>query len=219
LESWERALPADWEVKPLRRVLLGGLASGVFKKRDEFGDGALLVNVGDLYRPDFRLSAESLERVAVTEEEYMRFKVESGDIFFVRSSLKEEGVAVSAIAVDVPEPMVFECHVVRARPNPHQVLPRFLSLWLNSSICRQWLRSRANTTTMTTIDQGGLLSVRVPVPPLHEQQAIVDQIEAIFLSTAELTDIARRMQDRLREYRSSLVSAVVAGQINVENYN
>lgn len=218
IDGWRSSLPAGWQVKSLRRLLDGGLANGVFKKRDEFGNGMPLVNVGDLYQPDFQINPTGLERVSITLEEYQRFSVAPGDLFFVRSSLKEEGVAVSAVATEVPEPMVFECHVVRARPDKGQVDARFLSFWLNSTICRQMLRCRANTTTMTTIDQDGLLSVPVPVPPLARQKAIVEELELLFDTSSKLMEVARTMQERLREYRSSLISAAVTGQLDINSF-
>lgn len=218
MSGWLRSLPPSWQVKSLRRILVGGLANGIFKKRDEFGSGLLLVNVGDLYADDFQVDASKLDRVTISDEEYARFRVLEGDIFFVRSSLKEEGVAVSALAGVVTEPTVFECHVVRARPDRTQVEPRFLSFWLNSTICRQMLRCRANTTTMTTIDQDGILSVGVPLPPLSEQRTIVHEVERVFAHSDELTEIAHAMQDRLREYRSSLISAAVTGQLDISTY-
>jgi type I restriction enzyme, S subunit len=218
MDGWRGGIRSGWTTKHLRRLLLGGLSNGVFKKRDEFGAGTLLINVSDLYREDFQVDPANLERVTVSSEEYQRFAVSPGDMFFVRSSLKEEGVAVSALANKVPEPMVFECHVVRARPDTSQVVPRFLNIWLNSTICRQSLRCNANTTTMTTIDQEGLLSVGVPLPPLDEQGAIVSKVERLFDATAGLTAVARAMQERLREYRSSLISAAVTGQLDISTF-
>lgn len=62
------------------------------------------------------------------------------------------------------------------------------------------------------------LQILTPVPPVHEQQAIVDAIER---ETGGLTTAIATLEksiSTLREYRSALISAAVTGQIDVRNY-
>src|SRR5206468_1630397 len=145
-------------------------------KKDQFGSGTKLVNVADLYRGNFLIDFDSLDRVETEQDEYETFKVSSGDIFFVRSSLKLEGVGSSASIIEVPEPTVFECHVVRINPSSKLVISKYLINYLNSPLVRQRLVALAETTTMTTIAQPGLASLEIIVPPTSEQN-----ITAIYL--------------------------------------
>jgi hypothetical protein len=59
------------------------------------------------------------------------------------------------------------------------------------------------------------MSVRIPVPPVSEQAAIVSWIEA---NTRELEAVLKKTRgevDLLRELRARLVTDVVTGQIDV----
>ena len=214
---WFGQIPAHWEIKRLRHLLRRGLQNGLFKKRDQFGKGVLLVNVSDIYSEDHEVDFGNLERVETSEAELRSFGIREGDIFFVRSSLKLEGVAVSALLTVPSEPMVFECHLVGARPDRGKVDPSFLVNYMNSSLTRQRLIALATTTTMTTIAQDRIADIPVPIPPIAEQQAIASHVSEVHRNTATTTKGINSQIRRLHEYRQSLITAAVTGQINVRS--
>ncbi len=213
--EWLGEIPAHWEARKLKYLIEGRLVNGLFKKKEFFGSGTKLVNVFDVYREDFLVDHESLERVEADEVERQKYGVKSGDIFFVRSSLKMEGVGRSVCAMNVPESTVFECHVVRARPAQETISPTFLIHFLNSIPAINRFISLANLVTMATIDQDKIKSLEVPLPPRDEQ----DQIMAVLdRDGAKTENLERKIVDsieRLREYRTSLISAAVTGKIDV----
>jgi type I restriction enzyme S subunit len=213
--DWLGEMPEHWEVMQLRRVLQGGVSNGIFKKKEDFGTGVLLVNVFDIYTDDYRVKFSSLDRVQCDQDEIGKYAVGSGDLFFVRSSLKLEGIAVVA-TVDTPrEPSVFECHLVRARPDPHRLIGRFASFCLNADLYRDYFISKAKITTMTTVDQESILSAAIPIPPIDEQCAIASFLDEMLTEFGELT---HRSQDAIRllqERRTALISAAVTGKIDV----
>ena len=215
--QWIRKIPNNWQIKPLKYIARSGLANGLFKKKNQFGSGTKLINVADIYQDDFYVKYETLDRVEAEPREIETYAVEPGDIFFVRSSLKLEGIAASVCIAEVPEPTVFECHLVRLHPCPTQVLPRYLINYLNSNSIRQRLVTLANTVTMTTIAQPKLASIEIIVPPLSEQRIIVDFLDRKTSQIDELRSNEEQSIKLLREYRQSLISAVVTGKIDVRN--
>ena len=215
--EWIEEIPAHWEIKKLKHISLGGLTNGLFKKKDQFGSGTKLINVIDMYQDDFFVRFDELDRVEAEPHEVGRYAVEPGDIFFVRSSLKLEGVAASACIADVPESTVFECHLVRLQPCLGQVLFKYLINYLNSTKTRQRLITLANTVTMTTIAQPKLASIEVVLPSLSEQHAIVDYLDGKTQQTNDLISTEQRKIELLKEYRQSLISEAVTGKIDVRN--
>src|SRR5687767_7015756 len=99
--GWLGEIPAHWEVKQLRHVLQCGLTNGLFKKKDQFGSGVKLVNVVDVYQDNFIVDLKNLDRVETDQQEFEHYRVFPGDIYFVRSSLKLEGVGASACVIEV----------------------------------------------------------------------------------------------------------------------
>jgi type I restriction enzyme S subunit len=213
--EWLGAVPAHWEVTPIRRVIAEPLSNGIFKKKEEFGVGTLLVNVFDIYRPDFKVDFGSLDRVKCDPDEISKFGVMAGDLFFVRSSLKQDGIAVVAMAATCVEPVVYECHLIRARPNRKVLDGRFGSFVLNSDVYRSMMISKAKITTMTTIDQEAILSTQLPIPPISEQIDIATFLDRETTKFDVLTAEAQKAIDLLKERRSALISAAVTGKIDV----
>jgi len=208
-------VPEHWEVVRLKYLLHGQLANGIFKKKDSFGRGVPLVNVKDVYCDDFTVRADDLEPIDATASEISTFRARADDIFFVRSSLKLEGTGRSAMLAHCGGSAVFECHLVRARPRSSRVSPRYLALFLNCPSARDYLVSRANTVTMSTLPQGVLAAMEVVVPPLEEQERIVDVTDAGIRRITSAIESARGTIHLLLEYRTRLTADVVTGKLDV----
>ncbi|MGW3461865.1 restriction endonuclease subunit S, partial [Streptomyces olivaceoviridis] len=70
-------------------------------------------------------------------------------------------------------------------------------------------------STHKTIYVPDLQMLRVPLPPVEEQERIVREIRRRNTRFDALTDRVRRQQELLRERRQSLVTAAVTGQFDV----
>lgn len=67
------------------------------------------------------------------------------------------------------------------------------------------------------LSQELLRSIRAPVPPEKEQQAIADFLDR---ETAKIDALIAKVGEaieRLKEYRTALISAAVTGKIDVRN--
>ena len=213
--EWLGDVPEHWGKTRLKVVLSHPTQNGLFKKKDQFGAGAPLINVADVYGERFHVEPSTLDRVQATPEEIRRFQVQDGDIFFVRSSLKLEGTGRSAIAINCSPDTVFECHLVQARPDDCQVNPRYLVVQLNSYAFRHLLISRANMVTMATIAQDTISSCPVVMPPHSEQDRIVRWIDTQWDRITNAIESGNREIDFIREYRTRLIADVVTGKLDV----
>lgn len=213
--EWLGQIPAHWEIMKLKYLVEGGLINGLFKKKEFFGSGVKLVNVFDVYRKDFLIDHTSLDLVEADQVEQSKYAVRSGDIFFVRSSLKLEGVGRSVCALDIGEPTVFECHVVRGRPIQQKISPKFLIHFLNSIYVINRFISLANLVTMATIDQDKIKSLEVSLPPRDEQDKIMAFLDRETETMEKLEKSITKSIEKLKEYRTALISAAVTGKIDV----
>lgn len=67
------------------------------------------------------------------------------------------------------------------------------------------------------LSQDDLRQVRIPTPPLPEQRAIADYLDR---ETARIDQLVAKVEtaiERLREYRTALITATVTGRIDVRN--
>lgn len=197
-----------WETKRLGEVVGEPLLNGVFNAPGKKGRGCRLINVGDLYAPA-PIDTSALELYDASKDDLRRFAVRNGDIFFTRSSLTPDGIAHCNVYQSTgKEPVVFDCHIIRARANPGLVNPLFLFRYCVSAAARRYLVANAKTTTMTTIDQGVLKNLPIAIPPLPEQNAIA---ELLLNMDAELTALEQR-RDKTRLLKQGMMQELLTGR-------
>jgi type I restriction enzyme, S subunit len=213
--EWLGDVPEHWKVTRFKAVLSRPMRNGLFKKKDAFGSGVLLVNVGDVYRENFQIDPAALERVQATPDEILTYKVRSGDLFIVRSSLKLEGTGRSAVAISCESDTVFECHLVQGRPDLQRVRPRFLAFQLNSFALRHYLIAHANVVTMATVAQDVLASCPVLLPSLSEQEGLLLLIDDECARIDAAINRSHREISLLREYRTRLIADAITGKLDV----
>jgi type I restriction enzyme S subunit len=95
------------------------------------------------------------------------------------------------------------------------MIPEFLLMRLKSMTNE--LNRLTTGATLKTIGMPDVRTLVTPVPPLEEQQAIVDWATAASAQLDTLTTEAQRAIDLLQERRTALISAAVTGQINVRD--
>ena len=203
-------IPEEWRILPLVRLSEDGIRNGVFKKKSEFGSGVRLINVFDVYQ-NLQVAPSALRRVNVTPNERDKFSARPGDLFFVRSSLKKEGIGKCCVVTKTDEPLVFECHIMRVRVRQSQADPLFLAYQCDSNGFRRRLMARAKTVTMTTIDQTGLGSLSIAYPPLEEQR----RISRILAELDWRGEIENKNVALLRRVKSALMSVLLSGELRV----
>jgi type I restriction enzyme S subunit len=165
----------------LNDVLALPLSNGFFEKNSVYGAGVPVIWVDNLYHT-MTIDLENLRRARATAEQITSYRVMEGDLLFTRSSLVREGIGQINIVPRLPEPALFECHVIRARVNANRINPFYVLGLYRSSFGKAHILKRANTATMTTISQGALEELPCPIPPLPLQQqfaALVERVERL----------------------------------------
>jgi type I restriction enzyme S subunit len=158
------------------------LKNGINFSAEQRGHGILTVDVANMYSSDIYIKTKSLYRVdiAVSEDRILK----RGDLLFVRSSVKQEGVAWPAIFGGLEEPATYCGFLIRARPSraDTQFDFRYLVHYLRQPQIRQSLISRAGKVAITNINQEALSALKISVPPFDTQSEFgrrVAKLEAI----------------------------------------
>jgi type I restriction enzyme, S subunit len=77
------------------------------------------------------------------------------------------------------------------------------------------LRAVAPSATLPILDQGAIANIMVALPEVREQRAIADFLGR---ETAKIDQLVAKVEaaiERLREYRTALITAAVTGKIDV----
>ncbi len=99
-------------------------------------------------------------------------------------------------------------HVLRA---VHGMLPQFLSYCLNMVDYRAFI----DGTTRDKLTQSDMSNILVQFPPLSEQRAVTNFISRETAKFDALIAKIREGIEKLKEYRTALISAAVTGKIDV----
>ncbi len=207
--SSTRDISKDWEKIRLRFLLSENLTNGLFKKAEFWGKGRPVVNVSDVYGHDDTINLSSLDKVSCDDAEYQRYSAIDGDFFFVRSSLALDGIGKTAMISEPSEEAVFECHLVRGRPDREMVNPRFLNYCLNSASSKAYFKSVANLVTMATIDQMKLKNLQLLLPCLDEQQKIATFLDHKTQQIDQLIEKKKALIEKLEEQRIAVITQAV----------
>ena len=133
-----------------------------------------------------------------------------GDVLY-----SKDGTIGETAVVTESRDFVVASSLIIITPNPHWITPRYLRYALSSVPLLEQARTLVRGAGLPRISIANLATVVLPVPPLHEQERIVNHIETITSAIDSATDTARRCIGLARERRTALISAAVTGKIDV----
>jgi type I restriction enzyme S subunit len=172
------SVPEHWGVVELGEITRSRFKNGIFVKGAKWGTGTRYLNVADVYSNSV-VDPRMLRLLEVPSEKQIGFEVQQGDIVFVRSSLKREGIARACMVPDIQEKVIFDCHLIKVVPEHTAVHPRYLVEYCRSRRGHSRLIALSKTTTMTTIPQPNLAQFQLPLPPLPEQEKIAKTLATV----------------------------------------
>ena len=109
-------------------------------------------------------------------------------------------------------------HVCIIRPMKH-LLPEYLHILLLTPRMQGVIRAEAFSAGREGLNFESIRNFRIPVPDsLETQSNIASQIGNISARDGRILATNARSIDRLKEYRSALITAAVTGQIDVSTY-
>lgn len=180
--------------------LITSSKNGLYKPREHHGSGALLLRMFNINGAEFDTSR--LERLSVTEKEASDYSIGNGDLIVSRVNSREL-VGKSAVVVGLWEPAVFEAMLIRLRVDAKKARQDVLAWLMNAPPFLYDLRMRAkHAIGQSSINQQDLLSTRLPMPPLAEQENLAEKFADLGSFAADLRiECASRWQatDGLRE--------------------
>ena len=101
------------------------------------------------------------------------------------------------------------------RSNTNKIIPRFTFQTFQSGYFRLLIENNWSYGTQPNIGMGVIENLRIVVPPISEQQQIVEYLDEQTQLIDKTISIEEKRIDLLKEYRQSLISEVVTGKRKV----
>lgn len=206
--EWLGKIPAHWEVLPLKH-LLSRYDYGLSENLADLGDVRVLT-MANIQDGEINLTGSGCLEWVPDE-----FLLDHNDLLFNRTNSRELVGKVGLFRGSRNDNVSFASYLVRMRTRKG-VSPQFLDYLLNSAVLLALARSMA----LLSINQANLnptkyTKITIPLPTEKEQQSISSLLKGESQKLEVLTAKIRKALDRLKEYRTTLISAAVTGKIDV----
>jgi len=206
--AWLPKVPASWSFKRLRFLLREPLMYGANEAAEfEEPDWPRFIRITDVHA-NGTLRPETFK--SLPPEVAAPYKLVAGDILLARSGAT---VGKSFKYDDSWGAAAFAGYLIRARFEPE--FADFLTWYLRSQPYWEWVKGNFIQATIQNISAEKYSNLWVPVPPKAEREHIVAHIE----TEMEQIERVRQSIDKaivcLAEYKASIITAAVTGQIKV----
>ncbi len=209
---WLGDVPRHWDIASLGAV--AAVQTGPFGSQlhaNEYVSGGIPV-INPCHMHGARISEDPRISVPAERAETLeRHRLRVGDIVAARRG----ELGRCALVVDGQEGWICGTGSLRIRPRRDVLRPEYLVQLLGSPVVRDTLSMSSIGSTMDNLSAATMARLRIPVPPLSEQDAITERI-TLKVSRYEAAERAAQQEIALlREYRTRLISDVVTGKLDV----
>jgi type I restriction enzyme S subunit len=144
--------------------------------------------------------------VPMSNAEAASFQVRCGDVYVIRGNGSKDLCGRAGLITEEMPGVVFPDLFIQVALPKDRVLPKFFVAAWNSSATRSVIEEKAKTTSgIWKINQGHILSTRIPVPPLPEQRRIMSELGALEAEVGAL----KRLQAETAAELDALLPAVL----------
>lgn len=207
---WLGEIPEHWKVIPLKYLLCEKLKYGANELAiDEDETQPRFVRITDI-SDDGTLRPDTFKSIDIqVAKEYL---LAENDLLFARSGatvgktfLYQKSWGVTA----------FAGYLIRARFSLHKANSKFIFFCTRSSFYWQWIKAATIQATIQNVSAEKYASFCFPLPSLPEQQKIADFLDRETAKIDSLIEKEKKIIEKMKEYRTALISAAVTGKIDV----
>lgn len=197
------SLITNLNFKEINLGTISDFKNGLNYSRNSLGELINIVGVGDFqnrFTPDLAL----LEKIQIDGDLSDDYLLKKNDILVVRSNGSPNLVGRFLFIEDLKIKTSFSGFTIRIRLNDKNVNAKFLCHYLKTDLVRNKIVTDSSGSNIKSLNQTLLSNIKIPLPPIPEQQKIVSEIEKIEqkISTLqkEIEEIPKQKEEILKKY-------------------
>lgn len=206
--DWLGDIPQHWETSKLKYI--GEARNGLTYSPDDIceqGKGVLVLRSSNIQNEQL-----CLEDNVYVSKEVDELMMKEGDILICSRNGSASLVGKCAI---IPKGVnaSFGAFMMRYR----SIINKRFTLYLVRTTLAQH-KAQFATSTINQLTNAMIGNMQVAVPPLAEQQAIADFLDAKTAKIDELISELTKQIDELTEYKQAVITEAVTGKVDVRDY-
>ena len=195
-------IPKEWEVKRLgdcTRLLTNGFVGVATPHYTEDPDGITYIQGFNVTEGGYNLTG--IKKVTKEfQEKNSKSSLQDGDLLTIQTG----DIGLTTI---VPKELEgSNCHALIISRFKEGVLPRFMLYYYNSTIGRHRFHIIETGSTMKHINTGDLFKFYVPVPPIEEQNKIVEIADLWDTAIEKQSELIKKLKLRKRALMQQLLT-------------
>ncbi len=209
---FSKELEKNWPIKSIEEICSvgGGLQKSPARKPNEHPIPYL--RVANVQRN--RLDLNEIKELEVSPNELERYRLMPGDVLVVEGNGSIDNIGRAALWQGEIENCVHQNHIIRLRPDARQVIGGYLSMFLNSPVGKKQAASLSVTTSgLYVLSSGKIKQIKLPMPPLNEQERIVSQFEQVQMRIYGMLAVQDQSLKELAALLPSIMDRAFRGEL------
>ncbi|MER8154368.1 restriction endonuclease subunit S [Streptomyces sp. NPDC094472] len=204
-------IPATWSWKRLETIaeVVGGVTKDKKKQSDPNLPEVPYLRVANVQRGWLDLT--QVASIRVPEKKAIQLTLQKGDVLLNEGGDRDKLGRGWIWDGQIPG-AIHQNHVFRARVRNGTIHPKLLS-WYANSAARWFEVNGKQSVNLASISLSKIKQLPVPVPPLHEQDAIVERIEDQLSVLDNATSIAVQALSKASALRRALLNRAFTGRL------
>lgn len=187
----------EWEQRKLGD--LGSLKNGMNFSKDAMGHGYAFVNLQNIFGNSV-VNAKGLGLAEASEKQLLEYSLQKGDVLFVRSSVKLEGIGETALVEETLENTTYSGFIIRFR-DEYGLNNDFKKFVFATKKVRDQIMSQATNSANKNISQSVLENLTFKIPSKNEQK----QIGEYFSDLDHLITLHQRKCDETKKLKKYML--------------
>lgn len=212
---WIDSIPRSWKVGQLK--YFATIRSGITMGK-KYPNNSKLVDIPYLRVANVQgeyVNLSDIATISVLPEEVEKYCLKADELLMTEGGDRDK-LGRGCVWKGEINPCLHQNHVFAVSTDNSRLLVHFLDYVTTSDIARSYFEYTAKkTTNLASTNSTTILQFRIPIPPVAEQQEIVDYLDTRCTKINQLIKGCKIIIDKLTEYKKSLIYEVVTGKKEV----
>lgn len=211
--DWIGEVPEHWSTRKLKYCLCEKLQYGASESGTDFRDDfPRYIRITDITQDGKLKDIDKLSLAPKVAEPYL---LKDGDILFARSGAT---VGKTFLYKEQYGESAFAGYLIKASVDTKKYVAQYVYYYTQGALYDQWKNSSYSQATIQNIGADKYSELIIPVPPLEEQQVIVEVLDKKMSYIDSLVSELKSQIENLKSYKQSLITEAVTGQVDVRDW-